>query len=209
MASTRLWIWGPLLVLYGAFWLWYTPLSSPFTRAEVDAIITEAEANGADPLMISRLQDFLGGDDGGSFVMVNLLDFADEPAVLPATGPDATAQDLLGHYMEYMYAGLLRRACHPVFVGPVVSDSLDLVGIEGAETWDTAALMRYRSRRDLWEVISNPIFADRHEYKMAALEKTIAFPVVPQLFLSDLRLILGLALGALAGLLDMLLVRRG
>ena len=53
-----------------------------------------------------------------------------------------------------------------------------------------------------WKI--NPATSERHEYKLAALEKTIAFPVAPRLFFSDLRLLLALALLALVGLIDAL-----
>ena len=85
---------------------------------------------------------------------------------------------------------------------------MDVVGIEGAERWDTAALMRYRSRRDLLEIALNPIFAGKHDFKTAALDKTIAYPVETQVYLSDPRFLLALILLAALGLLDLLIYRR-
>lgn len=52
--------------------------------------------------------------------------------------------------------------------------------------------MRYRSRRDLMDILSNPAFAGRHEFKVAAIEKTIAFPLDPWFQLGDPRLVLAL-----------------
>lgn len=206
--SVRLLIWGVAIVIYAVFWVWYTPLEGALKPDEVRTFMERVGENGAAPDMRARLEKFFMEDDGRQFIMVNILDLADEPPALPATGPGATASDLLGHYMEHMYRELLSRASHPVFAGSSVSESLDLVGIDGAEIWQSAALMRYRSRRDLMEIVGHPSTVDRHAYKVAALDKTIAFPVRPQLFLSDLRLILGLAFVALAGLLDMIFVRR-
>ncbi len=85
---------------------------------------------------------------------------------------------------------------------------MDIVGIEGAEQWTSAALMRYRSRRDLLEIALNPVFAGKHDFKMAALDKTIAYPVEAQLYLSDPRLLLLLILLAAISLLDLLIYRR-
>jgi hypothetical protein len=144
-------------------------------------------------------------DSGGQFIMVNVIDMAAEPAELPATGPGASADELLDHYMEHMYPELLRRACHPVFAGAVVGTALDLAGIEGAESWTRVALMRYRSRRDMLEISTNPAFGDRHDYKLAAMDKTIAIPVETQLYLSDPRALLALVLlmsVAFAGLIS-------
>ena len=73
--------------------------------------------------------------------------------------PDADAQTLIDLYMEHMIPALLSRASHPVVVGKSVADSLDLLGIEGAEAWSDGAIMRYRSRRTLIDIIGNPFVA--------------------------------------------------
>ena len=209
MHSPRLWLWSVPLLLYAVFWIWYTPLSGPMTEREINTIVSAMEEGGADPETIERIQAFFEDDDGGSFVMVNIIDQNENPPVLPATGPDANSDDLMAHYMEYMWPSLFSRASHPVFFGSAFGMSMDVVGIEGAEHWETAAMMRYRSRRDMWEIGSHPSFADRHDYKVAALDKTIAFPVTPQMMLSDLRFILLLMILAVLGLVDALVFRRG
>ncbi|MEL6955608.1 MAG: hypothetical protein AAFO88_03110 [Pseudomonadota bacterium] len=179
MRSLRMWVWLVPFTLYGVFWLWYTPLSGPMTQAEIDDAVASLEQRGAEPETIERLRTFFEADDGRSFIMVNILDQVDDPVEMPATGPGASASDLMGHYMEYMWPALFSRACHPVFAGQSVGATMDVVGIEGAERWESAAMMRYRSRRDMWEISSDPRFGDRHDYKVAALEKTIALPVLP------------------------------
>jgi hypothetical protein len=110
--------------------------------------------------------------------------------------------------MEHMIPALLSRASHPVVVGKSVADSLDLVGIEGAETWSDGAIMRYRSRRTLIDIIGNPEFYARHDFKLAGLEKTIAYPIEPRIYLGDLRLLLGLVMLAITALLDARLARK-
>ena len=141
-------------------------------------------------------------DDGKHFYMMNLLDLTDNPPELSATGPDASAAELMAHYMEFMFPELFSRACHPVFIGRVLADALDLSGIENAESWDQAALFRYRSRRDMIAIATNPKFLERHDYKIASLEKTIANPVKPLFFLGDLRFTVGLILFALVSIVN-------
>ncbi len=165
---------------------------------------SSAASRRREAIRVERFRRFFAADTGEQFVMINVLDAAEAPPALPATGPGASADALMNHYMEHMYPELLRRACHPVFMGEAVGDSLDVHGIPGAESWSRAALMRYRSRRDLLEIIDGPSTGERHEYKLAALDKTIAFPVAPRLFLSDLRVLLALGLLALVGLIDAL-----
>ena len=209
MSRGRVLLWLLPALLYGSFWAWYTPLGGPLGAAEVRDILARFDADGRDPGELARLRGFLEQDSGGQIVMINLLDLADAPPSLPATGPDAPAMALLDHYMAHMYPELLKRASHPVFMGAAVAEAMDVVGIEGARQWSTAALMRYRSRRDLMEIATHPGFADRHEYKLAALDKTIAFPVEPQLYLSDPRWLLALLLIAVVALTDVLTFGRG
>ncbi len=207
--TARVLLWGLPALAYAAFWIWYTPLGAPLSAAEIDRYAALLAARGGEPQRLAGMRRFMEEDDGGQFVMVNLLHLQAQPPELPATGAGADADALLGHYMEHMYPALLRRACHPVFAGAAVFDAMDLVGIDGAETWSQAALMRYRSRRDLLEIATDPAFDSRHDYKIAALEKTIAFPVEPVLYPSDPRLLLALTLLVLIGGIDALVFRRG
>ena len=192
--TKRTWIWlGPAL-FYLIFFSWYTNLKGPLSLEEIDHFVDILEANGSTPDRMVEIKRFMEKDDGKHFYMMNLLDLTDNPPVLPATGPDASAEDLMVHYTEFMFPELFSRACHPIFFGRVLADALDLSGIENAESWDQAALFRYRSRRDMIAIVTNSKFLERHDYKIASLEKTIANPVKPLFFLGDLRFTLGLIL---------------
>ena len=101
----------------------------------------------------------------------------------------------MNRYMAYMWPALLKRASHPVIMGSAVALSVETLGIEDKyREWDAAGLMRYRSRRALMEIVANLDQADSHEFKMAALVKTIAFPVETQINLGDPRFSLALIL---------------
>ncbi|MEL0008065.1 MAG: hypothetical protein VW686_12055, partial [Luminiphilus sp.] len=56
--------------------------------------------------------------------------------------------------------------------------------------------------------IDDPEFYARHDYKLAGLEKTIAYPIEPRIYLGDLRLLLGLFMLAITALLDARLAHR-
>lgn len=175
---------------------------------EISKVLERAKANGRSAQSLKTLEDFMRTDTGNDFIMVNLLDMNESPPDLPATGPGANSTLLLNHYMEHMYPALFKRASHPVFSGKAVADAMDISGIEGANHWDQGALVRYRSRRDIIAIATNPAFNERHEYKMAALTKTVAFPVEPVLNPGDFRIVFGLILFSLFSLLDMLIYRR-
>ena len=129
--------------------------------------------------------------------MVNLIEMREPPERVEGVGPDDSAEDVLARYMEYMGPALLRRACHPVLFGQAAAPALDVWGIENGERWSQAGMMRYRSRRDMMEIAANPDFSGPHEFKIAAMRKTIAFPVDPWGQVGDPRLVLGLFFAAM------------
>ena len=145
---------------------------------------------------------------GRQFLMINNIDMNENPGDVEAAEPGEDAQSLMARYMEHMLPALLARACHPVMIGNAVYPAIDVIGIEGAAVWDQGGVVRYRSRRTFLDIVTNPVFGGKHHFKTAALEKTIAFPIETGLYLSDLRLLLGLVLLAITALLDALWLSR-
>ena len=199
----RTWLWALPALAWLSFCAWYTNLSGPLTADEIAAFTAQMERSGRPAEAVQRLRRFMAEDSGDQFLMANLIDMADPDATAPLS-----AEASMDRYMAHMFPELFRRASHPVLGGPVVFQAMDLVGIEGAESWDQFAIMRYRSRRDLLEIATNPIFDEKHDFKVAALEKTIAVPVEPQIYFSDPRLILFLVLFFLVTVADAVVFRR-
>ena len=182
--------WYFFILFYVFFFIWYTNLSGPLNDKEIKffmKVISERAVN--DEQRIERLRKFMEEDDGKDFFMVNFLDYNDTPETMPATGKGASSSNLMNYYMEYMYPEMFKRASHPVFFSNVFFPAMDIVSAEGMEDWDNVALVRYRSRKDMLQIGLNPIFDERHPYKIEALDKTIAIPVETPI-LNDLRLIL-------------------
>jgi hypothetical protein len=137
---------------------------------------------------------FMEEDTGKQFLMVNIIDMSENPTFNDGASSDQSADELMNKYMEHMYPELFKRASHPVYVGNAISNSVDIVGIANAEVWERAVLMRYKSRRAFMEIIANPEILGEHKYKIAAVNKTIAFPAESAIFFGDVRLIFGLIL---------------
>jgi len=206
--SARWFIWGVPAAIYVAFFLWYTNLSGPLNPDEIDRFMSVVERQVEDPARIAQLRSFMEADTGNDFLMINALHMKDVPDQIDGVAPGDTSDDVMAKYMEYMWPALLARASHPVMFGPAVSKVLDVVGVEGAEVWTAGAAMRYRSRRDMFEISTDPQFSGRHGFKAAALEKTIAFPIEDGLPLSDPRVLLFFVLLSVAGVLNALLPRK-
>ena len=192
-------IWISLSVIYAGFFLWYTDMGGKLDEEEIEFFLEKLEENASvnsddSRTQISRIKRFMEEDTGRQFLMVNNIDINENPEDVEGAEPGESAESLLDRYMEHMYSQLIKRACHPVFAGYAIHPSMDIVGIEGAEIWDQAVLMRYKSRRAFMEVVTHPNMLSKHDFKVAALEKTIAYPVETALYLSDPRFLLALIL---------------
>ena len=191
-------IWASLFIVYGLFFTWYTDFGGKLSDDEIKFYYSKSENNALkdgrvlEPRIMKLLQKFMEEDSGKQFLMVNVIDMSENPIFPDGTVSEESSDNLMNEYMEHMYGEVLKRASHPAFIGSAVNGSMDLVGIENAEVWETAALFRYKSRRAFLEIVTHPDMNNKHKYKIAALEKTIAFPVETKLYLGDPRLLLGL-----------------
>lgn len=203
------WMWLVLAILYTGFFSWYTSFGGPLSQEEMDHYYKILEARNSDgsPEQRARLRKFMEEDTGDDFVMINVIDMYEEPMQISGVSSSDTSEDVLDRYMEYMYPALFTRACHPILFGEAANQAMDLMNAPGMEQWTRGAAMRYRSRRDMLEIASNPAFAGAHDFKIAAMAKTIAFPIDPWFHLGDPRLLLALLLG-LAGSLTSWLASR-
>ncbi len=198
MTRTR-WIWLVLVVIYLAFFSWYTSFGGPLTDEEITYYIGRMEERDPplSPERLAILRRFMEEDTGDDFVMVNVIDMYETPLQIEGVEPGETSDEVLAKYMAYMTPALLSRGSHPVLYGQAANTAMDLMNAEGMEHWTTGAGMRYRSRRDLLDIATNPAFAGSHEFKVAAMRKTIAFPIDPWFELGDPRLVLALLLGVI------------
>ncbi len=204
-----LWIWIGALVLYGVFEFWYGNWSGPLSSEEIDDSMARIEAGSddLDPERIATVRRFLEADDGGEFFMANLVRFPSEPVTDPKTGEPRPGAVVLRGYTDHFMPALFRRAGHPAFVGRAAGGYVEHWGVEPDPGWSMAAVIRYRSRRDMIELASDPAFAPAHAFKIAAMSHTLAFPVAPGFSVLGPRVWLALGLGLLAALGHLLLGR--
>ena len=187
-------VWTILVLLYLAFFGWYTSFAGPLTSEEIDHYVEILAQRGGDPERVERWRQFMEADTGDDFAMLNAIDMRDEPLAVEGVSPDASSAEVLRLYTEPFMLKAIRSAAHPVFLGSAAADARDIWGIEGADEGSSGGLVRYRSRRDLMEQAIFASSLDIHDYKIAAMEKTIAFPVDPWFQLGDPRLVLALVL---------------
>lgn len=200
--------WLAAALLYALFRLWYDGFPSPLTPAEVEGYVANMTERGYPPDRIALLRKFLSEDTGRDFVMVNLIEFTAAPDPVGDMKPGESGREVLERYMAYMTPALLARASHPILGGNTAANAIETWGLAGAERWSMAGVVRYRSRRDMIEIASDPRFRDAHIYKIAAMEKTIAVPVDPYFVAGGPRVVALLALITAAALAHAALARR-
>lgn len=185
-----------LFLLYMAFFSWYTSFGGPLSESEIAYYgeVVEALTDG-DPARMAVWMEFMQNDTGDDFVMLNAIDMRDTPQQVPGVEPGETSAEVLARYTEPFLGKALLSAAHPVMLGWAAAPAIDLWGIEGAEHWDQGGLVRYRSRRDLLEQavgLRESTDQSIHAFKIAAMEKTIAYPLDPWYQLGDPRFVLAL-----------------
>jgi len=205
MVSTII-IWSIALLIYGLFWFWYVGFQTPVSLKEIDHYMNKFAQYETDPAITDQFRRFLEKDTGKSFVMINNIKTFARPKLIEGIADNATSFDVLKAYSKPFASLILQRAGHPILQGKAAMKTVDSWGTEGADEWTYAGLVRYRSRRDLMEIITNPLFHEKHEFKYAALEKSIAYPIDPWFMVGGPKLTVFLAIALLASMFQLFLV---
>ncbi len=196
------WIWAAALALYGLFLAWYVNWRGPLTKAEVDAVMSRLEQAGTgDDGRNDRsvLRAFLEGDDGREFFMLNVIRFSDAPVADPETGALKPAREVMEGYTKMFMPALFRRGGHPALAARKVGGLVDTWGLEDRPDWSIMGYVRYRSRRDMAQLVLNPKFSGAHAFKYAAMPQTFNFPTQPMIMtLAGPRIWVALTLALLA-----------
>jgi hypothetical protein len=176
-------VWIPALLIYAAFLGWYVNWSGPVKPAEVSVLMQRLEASGAGDNGRNDLENmraFLEADDGREFFMLNLVRIAPGAVADPVTGEQRPARDVVLGYTKVFMPALFARAGHPAIVARKAGGYFDAWGVEPDPGWTMMGYMRYRSRRDLALLASDPRFGGAHDFKFAAMPNTYSFPTQPQ-----------------------------
>lgn len=206
--------WIVLGLLYGVFFFWYTSFGGPLTDEEIAYYESVLRDAGGDEESFAHWSDFMRTDTGDDFAMLSAIDYKDVADPVPGLAPGATGREASGKYIAANGGMAMRNATHPILGGTAAADTIDVWGIEGAARWDQGVLIRYRSRRDLMNLIVARISEqaredqNSHDYKVAGMEKTIAYPLDPWFYLGDPRLVFGLAFLVIGLALEVRRLRR-
>ena len=187
MSTTLIWLIA--LLTYALFYFWYIGFRSRVTPAEIERTMATLDAGLVDETRKSHLRHFLANDDGKDFVMVNLLELAK---------PRKESSKNLNAYQKIFLGQLLRKAGHPILIARAASGNIENVACQEFDNWTAAGMVRYRSRRDLMEILPATIGSEHHELKLSALDKTFAFPASPWFVVGGPKLLVPLLIALIA-----------
>jgi hypothetical protein len=174
------WVWLVALALYLGFRLFYDNWRGRLTREEIDIALDRAEERGGDGVNdLSIVRKFLEEDDGREFVMVNLVRVPDTMVTHPDTGEQVPAREMLRAYTKAFMRLLIRHGGHPALATRKVGGYVDSWMVGPDPGWSIVGFMRYRSRRDMLKMVSDPAFESAHKYKLVGVAETFSFPTQP------------------------------
>lgn len=173
-------IWATAAALYGAFRLWYDNWRGKLTPAEIDRYFAQlAGRHSTTPEASDNIRRFLEEDDGRDFVMFNIVKTTRDPVTDPISGAQVPGNKMLQRYSRHFMLTLFKTGGHPVMARRKIGPYIDSWATEPDPGWTLVAMMRYRSRRDLMNLVVDPGFAKHHPDKLAGTLATFSFPTAP------------------------------
>ena len=190
-------VWLVLFLIYIAFFSWYTSFEGPLTSEEIAHYLgVVEELSDGDPERIAVWQHFMQTDTGDDFGMISVVDLRETPTPIEGVEPGESSEEVLAEYTEPFFGRVMRSGAHPVLVDWAAAPAIDIWGIEGASDWSQGVIVRWRSRRDILKFAESMRDeagdSNIHDFKIAAIEKTIAYPLDPWFHLGDPRLVFAL-----------------
>ena len=188
-------IWATALLVYAIFWLWYVGFRPKITHEEVEKTMRLFKGDGSwTEQQVENVRHFLASDDGKDFVMVNLL---------LLNPPVNESRKKLDAYQKIFLGALLRKAGHPVLIARAASGNVENVACDQDEGWGAAGMIRYRSRRDFMAMLPATVGSEHHGLKLAALQRTFAFPASPWFLLGGPKMLVPMSIALVAALLQL------
>jgi hypothetical protein len=178
------------------------------TREEVDAFVGQIDKNLQMPEptrteFLSRVRAWGYADDGGATYLANVFHFNDQAEMAKAMWPglDITPK-ADGEATHQVYLDVVQGLILPKGVWPAIGTRAQGAGAAGKtnlsgfypgfDEWNEININRYRDRRTIMELFSNPEYLRVMPYKLVGL-RLLTVPVSLRFQLPDLRLALGSA----------------
>jgi hypothetical protein len=173
---------------------WYYAPTEPMTEEEVDQAMAILErssrkytfSEGLGPAeidqMMVELRRFAITDDGRPFYMANIMKLRKEAEPLYPEGypdPQQTIEEADEAYGLALLPLLMRMGAHPAYVSTANNNALGYGATPDQDGWDQIALLRYRSRRDFFRMLTDPVYSEAVIHKFASMRTILVTPTHP------------------------------
>lgn len=151
------------------------PLTLPEVEVALQRHLAHEPNSGLSVEERQQLRAFFEADDGQPFWMLNLMKL--RPLAIYSSGKHPqvkSARHAHGLYSRMVLKQLLRRGSYPVFVARKIANVAH--GGTHADFFEELAIVRYRSRRDMLEMIADPVYIDGVVHKWASLDTSVIVP---------------------------------
>lgn len=176
------WVWIGAALAYAAFSAWYHNWRGPLTKAEIaDMMAKVKDTPSAAHNDLDVLRAFLEKDDGREFMMLNLVRIAPGDVKHPVTGETVRGADMMQAYTKAFLPSLFARGGHPAVVARKAGGYVDAWKVPADPGWTVMGWMRYRSRRDMMEMVLDRRFDAIFPFKLAGVSETFSFPTRPMI----------------------------
>jgi len=171
-----------MTAVLAAFYIWYQGGRSPLSTQEQNTYterVTALQASTHGYLDAAAIKEFLSTDDGRPFFVINLFKFRPHATYTDGRVSTATGASAFKQYTQAVLPVWLPRGTHPAFFTELSATNKN--------EWDLVSVVRYRSRRDYVEIITDAAYLAALPHRLAAAERNIRIQlpgtVVPNPFL--------------------------
>jgi hypothetical protein len=187
------------LVVLAAFYLWQHPglVRGRLTAAEIDRAVAHIDKALYLPPeekkdILGRLREWAEADDGRPVYMLNLMRYND--AILRGSGMrdfQGTPRESNAYYENNVMPMLLRSGNYPIFGSD--TQGATLLRDKVAGDLGRVLVVRYSSRRDFPNLLTDPACAPFEPYKLMALQVALT-PMSGDVVIPDASLAFGASL---------------
>jgi hypothetical protein len=197
---------GAVLLAVLLCYCYFVSAGPKLTREEVDSFVAQIDKNLQMPEparteFLTRVRAWGYADDGGATHLANVFHFNDPAEMATAMWPGLEiTPEADGEKTHAVYLEAVRPLILPKGVWPAIGTRAQGVGISnksnvagfypGFDEWSEININRYRDRRTIMELFSNPEYLRVMPYKLVGL-RLLTVPVSLRFQLPDLRLALG------------------
>jgi hypothetical protein len=187
------------VIIFASFYFWQHPglMRGRLTATEIDRAVAYIDSALYLPPeekahVLGRLRTWAEADDGRPVYMLNLMRYND--AIIRGAGiPDfkGTPKEANAYYENSVMPMLLRSGNYPVFGSETQGATLLQDKIAG--DLSRILVVRYSSRRDFLNLLTDPAYAPFEPYKLMALQVALT-PTSGDIIIPDASLAFGAAL---------------